>query len=219
MFTFMKDSFWRVCDAMLDFIFPLSERASRVREYKLDTVVASPQIHETLGIHIITLTRYRECAIEDSIRALKYEKSAHAARLLGGLLADYLLDTLSELSLFSKRAIVLVPMPLHHTRERNRGYNQIDLVLKELPLQESGILVRPELLKRIRDTPPQTRLSRRERLENIAQAFATLPDTSYRDLHIFLIDDVTTTGATLKEAARTLEKAGAKVTPLALARA
>lgn len=219
MFIYVKRKIRVMCELVLDVLFPLKERASRVRAYTLDMIEASPKVHTALDIPITTLTRYRESAIEDTIRALKYEKSVHAAQLLSGLLADYLLDTLSELSLFSVRTIVLVPMPLFSTRERARGYNQITLVLDHLRSTDPTLVVRPELLKRIRDTPPQTRLSRSDRLKNVTHAFETLPNTSYKDLHIFLIDDVTTTGATLKEAARTLEKAGAKVTALAIARA
>lgn len=219
MFIQVKRKILVMCDLMLDILFPLKERASRVRTYTLDMIEATPLVHTALDIPITTLTRYRECAIEDTIRALKYEKSAHAAQLLSGLLADYLLDTLSELSLFSDRTIVLVPMPLFSARERTRGYNQITLILNHLRTSDPSLSVRPELLKRIRNTPPQTRLSRSDRLKNVGHAFETLPNTSYKDLHIFLIDDVTTTGATLREASRTLEKAGAKVTALAIARA
>jgi predicted amidophosphoribosyltransferase len=139
MFTSLYSFFRIFYDALLDVLFPLSVRASRVRTYTPDTLHASPQTHTAFGMKILTLTRYRECAIKNSIRALKYEKSAHAARLLSGLLTDYLIDTLSELSLFSNKEVILIPMPLFHTRKRARGYNQIQLVLDQLSIQEPAV--------------------------------------------------------------------------------
>ncbi len=72
---------------------------------------------------------------------------------------------------------------------------------------------------RTRETKPQTRLPRSERLSNVAGAFAVTDEQAIADTHIFILDDVTTTGATLANAATPLRRAGAKVTLLALARA
>ena len=105
-------------------------------------------------------------------------------------------------------------VPLSVERLRERGYNQAELMLW-------GYLgKRPNLnpLKRIKHTRPQTELSRKERLENVKSAFEVEGDVS--GLRILLFDDVMTTGATLRECAKALKKAGAKeVLALALARA
>jgi predicted amidophosphoribosyltransferase len=76
-----------------------------------------------------------------------------------------------------------------------------------------------EVLMRARATKPQTRLPRSARLSNVAGAFELSPGADIKGTRIFLIDDVTTTGATLVNAAHPLRRAGADVTPLALARA
>ena len=75
-----------------------------------------------------------------------------------------------------------------------------------------------KLLTRVLNTKQQTQRGRRERLENVDSAFALSKKRDLSQYHIFLIDNVTTTGATLVEAARPLKSAGAKVTLLALAR-
>ncbi len=219
MFTSILTLCRSTSETLLDFVFPLSKRLERVRTYTPDALHARPQTHDADGTKITTLANYHEGKMEDLIRALKYEKSAHAARLLAQLLADYLLDVTSEESLFSNRTIVITPMPLAPQRLRERGYNQIQLVLDQSVVRESGLTVHSDLLMRVRETTPQTRLSRYERLKNMKGAFDTTPQTDFHSLHIFLIDDVTTTGATLTEAARVLEKSGAKVTPLAIAHA
>jgi ComF family protein len=206
-------------DALLDLLFPPSLRVARVRAYTPDSIHADPRTHESAGMRITTLTRYHESAIEDLVRALKYEKSVHAASLFARLLADYLLDAASELSLFSHRELAIIPMPLAPQRERERGYNQIAFVLKQAPLRDTGITLRTDLLMRVIETPPQTRLSRDMRLKNVKGAFAVPDGADLSHLHIFLIDDVTTTGATLTEAARILKRNGANVTALAFAHA
>ena len=105
----------------------------------------------------------------------------------------------------------LVPVPLHASRLRARGFNQSALLARELSLA-CGVPTL-ELLQRTRPTPPQVGLARKERQHNVRGAFAT--DAYLWEKHrvkgarILLIDDVFTTGATLGECAQTLQKAGA----------
>lgn len=204
---------------ILDVIFPPTKRSIRVRGYDEETLFPTPMQHEALGISITTLAKYHQQSLEDTIRALKYDKSEHAANLLATMLSDYLLEKLAEDSIFSTAQVALVPIPLAKGRMHERGYNQITLVLDHLHRNGISIPVREELLIRTRETPPQTRLSRSKRLKNVSGAFSVPKDTSIQGLHVILIDDVTTTGATLLSASQTLSKSGAIVTPLALARA
>jgi len=111
---------------------------------------------------------------------------------------------------------LVAPVPLHEKRLAQRGYNQA-LELARALARSHGLKLAPELLRRIRDTPPQTDLSAEQRRKNLRGAFEAhmLPENA----RVLLIDDVFTTGATLREAARTLRKAGASsVHVLAMAR-
>jgi len=121
---------------------------------------------------------------------------------------------------------VVVPVPLFGRRHRKRGFNQVYLAIK--PWEErqwQSVFPRPlrierEALKRIRSTPAQTGLGRKDRMKNVKGAFA--PDNSGNIINkrILLVDDVYTTGATVNECARILLKAGAEaVDVLTLARA
>lgn len=113
---------------------------------------------------------------------------------------------------------LLVPVPLHPTRLRERGFNQAEILGREL-IHWTGMTLMPGALRRVRNTSTQTRLSRRERARNIRGAFA-LGNSDIRDRKCLLIDDVFTTGATLNECARVLKEGGAKeVVGLAYARA
>jgi ComF family protein len=106
-----------------------------------------------------------------------------------------------------RRFDVIVPVPLHPARERERGFNQASL-LAELLSKQTSIRCRP-LLQRIRYTTTQTALDRSERMENLHNAFRLRKKADVRGLRVLLIDDVLTTGSTLSECARVLKRAGA----------
>jgi ComF family protein len=102
---------------------------------------------------------------------------------------------------------IVVPVPLHPTRRRERGFNQADLLAE---LLSTRISIRcKRVLKRIRYTTTQTALDRAERIENLHNAFRLRKNADVRGLDVLLIDDVLTTGSTLSECARVLKRAGA----------
>ncbi|MEK9153846.1 MAG: hypothetical protein AAB798_00065 [Patescibacteria group bacterium] len=210
-----------IFEYVFDIILPPRARTARTKARTLEAIPLSPMSHDTLGVRITTLMEYQNIAVEDLIRSLKYDGSSHAVNLAAEALSDYLREEISSSRTFSARKIILVPMPLHKSRERERGWNQIELVLKALPQEFHGSLAEfaPKALVRSRSTRPQTRLSRSERLSNVSGAFVVADKSLICDAHVFLIDDVTTTGATLANAATVLRRAGAKVTLIALARA
>lgn len=122
-----------------------------------------------------------------------------------------------ELALSAPPPFALAPAPLHAKRLRERGYNQAELLAREI----AGALGAPLLngaIKRKRDTPPQVSMtSFAERLENVRGAFAPVRRVDVGA--VVLVDDVATTGATLSAAAQALREAGAeRVYGLAFAR-
>lgn len=103
---------------------------------------------------------------------------------------------------------LVVPVPLHVTRLRKRGYNQSAWLAKSLAKQ-GGLAWNPFVLRKVSLTPVQTGLPRGERLKNVRNSFAVDSD-QVAGKRILLVDDVYTTGATLEACARVLKKAGAK---------
>ncbi|MBM3261375.1 ComF family protein [Candidatus Kaiserbacteria bacterium] len=205
-----------------DVIAPRRARTIRTQKRAQADIPLTPAVHRLLGMDITTIMDYRDTAVQDLIRSLKYDGSRHAARLCAQVLVDFLMEELSEEKAYSPRRILLVPMPLHASRLRERGFNQIDIVLDHLPIEwrnGSTAAIAPHALIRIKQTRSQAHLSRADRIKNMQDAFTVPAPDTIRDTHIYLLDDVTTTGATLKSAAHALRAAGAKVTPLALARA
>ncbi len=210
------------CETVIDTILPLRQRSARTRVRTLGEIPLSPTVHDLLGTHITTLMEYHNPAVEDLVRSLKYDGSQHAAFLGAQILADYLREEIASHRSFSQRRILIAPVPLHASRVRERGFNQVELVLKALSkefFQETHSTFAPQALTRTRETRPQTHLSRSERLSNVAGAFVAPNASLVGKAHVFLIDDVTTTGATLVNAGTALRRAGAHVTLIALARA
>ena len=116
-------------------------------------------------------------------------------------------------------ADIVVPVPLHRQRERERGYNQADLIARPLA-RRLGLPYRAVLLMRTRPRPDKQLLSHTERWESVRGAFATRPGSRVDKLRVLLVDDVMTTGATLDACAKALREAGAKsVVGLTVARA
>jgi ComF family protein len=117
------------------------------------------------------------------------------------------------------KADVVVPVPAHASRLRERGYNQTDLIAK--PLAGSlGLPCRSYLLVRTRPRPDKLRLTLRERWRTVRGAYTIRQGLRVDKLRILLVDDVLTTGATLDACSRVLRKAGAaRVVALTVARA
>jgi len=103
---------------------------------------------------------------------------------------------------------IIVPVPLHPRKEKEREFNQAERLARQLS-RASGIPMSKRILRRVEPTRTQTRLSRKERLENVRKAFALFPGTHLNGQRIVLIDDVFTTGATSSSCAKVLRDAGA----------
>jgi competence protein ComFC len=141
--------------------------------------------------------------VREIIHEFKYGRQIHLRRLV----ARWLHSALDDERLRGRRFDVVVPVPLHATRLRERGFNQANL-LAELLSAQTSIPLKP-LLERIRYTTTQTALDRSERMENLHNAFRLRKNADVRGLRVLLIDDVLTTGSTLSECARVLKRAGA----------
>lgn len=151
--------------------------------------------------------------IAQGIRSLKY----HGVRALAPILADGLIAYIQAQPLHID---FLAPVPLHAEKQAARGFNQSEL-LAQAVARALNIPLRTDLVQRIRPTAPQARLDRSQRLQNVSGAFAALPGVHLQHQPtLLLIDDVATTGATLRACAQALKQAGAgDVWALTVARA
>ena len=148
---------------------------------------------------LLALWSYRP-PLDAVVRGLKFGRLDYLGRHLAAALAEELGDRISGCDR-------VVPVPLHWRRRLSRGYNQAERIARPLA-GRLGLPLVPALARR-RATPPQSLLGRDERLANLRKAFRVTRPGRIRGLHILLVDDVATTGATLDAAARALKHAGA----------
>ena len=152
--------------------------------------------------------------IMDAIHQFKYQGKPHMAKALGPLLASFGREWLSGLS-----GLLIMPVPLHPKRLRQRGYNQSLLLARHV---SAGMRASLDFmsLRRTKDTKVQTGLKKEERRRNVRRAFEIADRKAVKGKTVLLVDDVATTGSTLNECARALRKAGSgNVHCLVLARA
>jgi ComF family protein len=150
-----------------------------------------------------------------AIARFKYHGQIVLARPLGGIMTEALSGSAGDLD--PATIDVICPVPLHSSRQRERGFNQSQLLAEEI----SSAIGKPvrDLLDRVRPTAPQVDLPARARAENVRRAFEAKEDAGIAGHTVLLIDDLFTTGATLIECGRALRAAGAaEVRVLTLAR-
>lgn len=138
------------------------------------------------------------------IHRFKYGGEFHLRRVLGGWLDEAFADE----RLAAMDPPWLVPVPLHPTRRRERQFNQAEALAEWIARRRRLRLAHP--LRRRRHTVTQTHFDRRERRQNLRDAFALRQNARVKDQSFLLVDDVLTTGSTLDECARTLLAAGAR---------
>ncbi|RMF67472.1 MAG: ComF family protein [Calditrichaeota bacterium] len=142
--------------------------------------------------------------VQTAIHELKFHGKRSLATRIGAEIARRLFQTEPLL-----HGELLVPVPLHKTRLRERGYNQSALLAHAIS-HETGIPVDESALKRVRYTRQQAKLGASERMANVRGAFRTTAGSLLAGKNVVLVDDVFTTGSTLEACAETLKTAGVK---------
>lgn len=157
---------------------------------------------------------YYEGPLQESIHRWKYEGKIHLTPFFGKWMAEELFNYWD-----ADIPDLLVPVPLHVRRLRERGFNQALLLVRELS-RRTGIPYLKGILRKKRATVPQVQLSGSERERGVRGTFEVFEKEGVEERWILLVDDVFTTGATVNECARVLVAAGAqRVDVFTLARA
>ena len=192
---------------LLDIVFPPRDTEALVRSASLTSLghYVRPTTREDGRV---SLMPYRTALVRALIVEAKFRRNEHAEILLADVLQEYLEAWLQDLEVYEAQSVILVPIPLSQERFRERGYNQTEQVASRACMLLPTIRME-QVLERVRHTAPQTSLNRRARLRNMDEAFMARMPVSNEHTYIVL-DDVSTTGATLYAAQDALLKAGAK---------
>ena len=148
-----------------------------------------------------------EGVMKGAIHLLKYRRKKGIMKQLEKILKVYFFQTDFPFSKFD----LVVPIPLHRKKLKERGFNQAELLARVIATHFGLKLVKNNL-QRVKATKSQTSLNKKKRIENIKGAFQFRNKGKFQAKKILLVDDVYTTGTTVREAARVLKKAKARET-------
>ncbi len=157
---------------------------------------------------------YKNKIIKKALWKFKYKGNKKMGKIFARAMYDKILEDTSEEKLFSNfHKSLLVPIPLSQKRLRERGFNQSEIIAREVSIldKEMSFTFTNKILYKIKDTPSQVSIKdKKYRLKNLHGCFFVKDKKSVRGRNIILIDDIITTGTTITEAKKTLLTAGAK---------
>jgi ComF family protein len=199
---------------ILDFIFPQSAFTQNIENSTAEHFFehASSSL-EQVSDTVYSLFQYKDPFVSHSLWELKYRGNIRIAKLFANLLYDHMIEQLADMRLFFDFFDpILIPLPLSKQRFKERGWNQTEMIADALQKKDTNrsFRVRKDILIKIIHTKSQTKLSKSDRLRNLKDCFSVTKPEYVKNRNIILLDDVTTTGSTIKEAADTLLKAGAR---------
>ncbi len=180
-------------------VLPPRESDLAVRGLAIDTL-------QSLAMNDGTLP-YHDERVKALVWELKYHASARARALAGEYMADMLIAVASE----EIGKPLLIPVPMHKKRRRERGHNQTEVLCEAVLLYIEGVFeYEPNILTRTRETVSQQGLERYKRLHNVEHSMEVVNPERVAGRVCVVVDDVSTTGATLLEARRALLAAKAR---------
>jgi len=225
----------RFFNTILDIIFPKKclSCGQTGTDLCLACLLESPPSENENANWIFSVYNYHHPPVKKALWLFKYNNKKRLANIFAEVIYEKILEELSELSVLENfREPLLIPIPLSAQRKRERGYNQAQLICEEIihltssplyfkKMERGGSLARRgevltlanDILIKTKETEHQARIKdRNTRLKNIIGSFAVkeTEKNKIKNRNIILIDDITTTGATLTEAKKVLKLAGAR---------
>jgi ComF family protein len=200
-----NSSFHTIIKKLLDLIFPPSDQERRFRKLS-STELRSISTDRHSDKHFIrAICDYRDETVREVVYGLKFDGSMAAADIIAQCIHAEILAICQQRRIFDNQ-LVITSVPMSPGQRRKRGFNQSHRICKQIIETDSAdIFCYRTLLKKVRTTADQTELTKDERRKNVRGVFeATVKSTNTQT--IFVIDDVTTTGATLTETRRALRK-------------
>lgn len=220
-----------ILDSILNVIFP--PKCISCGKFGINLCLSclnkAPQAERESANWIYPVFDYRDPTIKKSLWFLKYKGRRKLASVFAEVVYEKILEELSELSIMENfTEPILIPIPLSSKRYRERGFNQAELICKELVKinnlrysvdEKLNFQLENNILIKTKETEHQARIKERIlRLKNLSDSFAIKNDKRnlkqninlIKNRNIILIDDITTTGATLNEAKKTLKQNGAR---------
>lgn len=204
----------KIFELLLSIVLPKEEEVLKIEkleeEYIIDNLPKAKEIDDST---FKALFQYKNKTVKQAIWEIKYKGNKKVLEKFTRALYDFILEEISDEMLFNNfHSPILIPIPASKGSLKERGFNQCELIVKELMKIDAGKNFSADFksLRKIKETKHQSKTKNKaQRLKNLDGCFeADIEKT--KNKNIILIDDVITTGATVKEAARVLKQSGAK---------
>lgn len=201
-------------ESILDIILPRDIEVIEIENMsEIDIINTIPAANELKNDKYTALFQYKNKISKKAIWAIKYNRNQKIINKFSNLLYEFILENITDKVSFSNfNNPLLIAIPMHQNDFKARGYNQSELIVKEIiKIDEcNNFELSTDSLQKIKQTPHQSTLkNKNERLKNLKDCFYADID-KVKNRNIILIDDVITTGTTMNEASKTLKLAGAK---------
>ena len=192
---------------LFDFFLPPRPSQKLLRDFSPALLARIARENDGEREGFSALLPYHDARVTALVWELKYHRSRRAAALAALLLSEEIVGIASE----SLGLPLIVPVPMHAKRRRERGHNQTEFLCEAVMalMPKQTVAYAPRALKRTRNTPPQQGLPRTKRLQNVSGSMTVTNAQKISGRICIVIDDVATTGATLTEAKRALKESGA----------
>jgi competence protein ComFC len=198
---------------VLDSILPPRRDFDIVKKLNPEKIKNLPRSERVLGEDwICPLFQYKDRRVKAIVWELKYNENTLPLKQIGKILYEEIITVISDIFIFDNDAeFIIIPIPITKYRRIERGYNQSEILSKEIISNDFNhtLLYAPQWLEKIIETPRQSHSETRyDRVMNLLDSFKA--NQMVQNKYVILIDDVVTTGSTLKEARKELLLNGAK---------
>lgn len=206
----------QLINTILDIFFPMNCVSCGRNGTELCTYCINnfPEAERESASWVFPIFDYRHPPVRKAIRLFKYKNKKRLAIIFARIIYERILEEIADLyKLQNFKEIILIPIPLAPKRKKERGYNQSELICTEIIKLDKNrnFIFKKNILIKPKDTTHQANIEdRTKRLKNIIGSFIVINPEIIKNKNIILIDDVTTTGATLLEAKKSLKREGAR---------
>lgn len=210
----MINKFTGFIDFIFNFLLPKDEETTKLENMSCFELLENiPKAQELKNNRYKAVFQYKDKLARKAIWSIKYNKNQKLIEKFSNILYEFIIEEISDETIFSTfKNPLLIPIPMYKKDLYIRGYNQSELIVKEIIKIDEGRNFKyiKNILIKIKETPHQSKLKNKtERLKNLKNCFSTSIE-NVKDRNIILIDDVITTGTTMSEATKVLKDAGAK---------
>lgn len=175
----------------------------QIEKYSINKIINHKNNKQVYYDYQIQILKYEDI-VREKILDYKFKEKTYMYKTLEKIILNN-----KKIYGFLKKYDIIIPVPMYKTKKWERGYNQTELIAKELA-KDLNITYNSQILKKTKNTKKQSTLTKTERKQNIKNAFNITNINDLENKKVLLFDDIITTGSTLNECSKMLKKAGAQ---------